>query len=109
MYRTGLYRTEAGACPFAEWFAGLDAAYAAKVTVAIRRLESGHRAGLKNVGAGVAEWKIDWGPGVRIYLAFDGPNFIILLGGGSKTRQNHDIAAAIACWEDYKARKTRKE
>jgi putative component of toxin-antitoxin plasmid stabilization module len=29
----------------------------------------------------------------------------ILLGGGSKKRQQHDISAAVANWQDYKRRK----
>jgi putative component of toxin-antitoxin plasmid stabilization module len=34
---------------------------------------------------------------------------VILLGGGSKRRQQRDIANALACWRDYKARKGKLE
>ena len=47
------------------------------------RLEGGNRSGLKPGGEGVSEWRIDWGPGIRIYLD-DGAKLIILLGGGPK-------------------------
>ena len=49
--------------------------------------------------------KIDWGPGLRIYLAKDGLKIIILIGGGTKKRQQQDIDQALALWEDYRRRK----
>lgn len=54
---------------------------------------------------GIGEYKIDWGPGLRIYLAKDGLKIIILIGGGTKKRQQQDIDHAVALWEDYKRRK----
>jgi putative addiction module killer protein len=60
---------------------------------------------MKGVGAGVHEFRIDFGPGYRVYLGRDGERLVILLGGGSKSRQQNDIAAAQARWVDYKRRK----
>ena len=57
--------------PFAEWFQGLDAVAAAKVTTAVRRLEMGHSSNVKGVGAGVFEYRIDFGPGYRVYFGKD--------------------------------------
>jgi len=54
---------------------------------------------------GIGEYKIDWGAGLRIYLAKDGPKIIILIGGGTKRRQQQDIDHAVALWEEYKRRK----
>jgi putative addiction module killer protein len=34
---------------------------------------------------GIGEYKIDWGPGSRIYLAKDGDQLIVLFGGGTKS------------------------
>ena len=51
------------------------------------------------------ELRIDFGPGYRVYFGKDGDWLIILLGGGIKKRQQHDINAADANWEDYKRRK----
>ena len=45
--------------------------------------------------------------GYRIYLAKDGLKIIILIGGGTKKRQQTDIDEAVALWEDYKRRKAR--
>jgi putative addiction module killer protein len=53
----------------------------------------------------IGEYRIDWGPGYRIYLARDGDAVIILLGGGTKKGQAGDIARAQSLWAEYKARK----
>jgi putative addiction module killer protein len=54
---------------------------------------------------GMGEYKIDYGAGWRIYLAKDGLEIIVLLGGGSKKSQQRDIDQALTLWEDYKRRK----
>ena len=51
------------------------------------------------------EARIDFGPGYRVYFAFDGTELILLLGGGEKHGQYDDIAAAQERWVDYKQRK----
>jgi putative addiction module killer protein len=83
----------------------LDSREAAKVTVAIVRLEQGNLSNTKGVGAGVKEYVIDWGPGYRVYFGQDGDALVILLAGGTKKRQHRDIEAAKARWRDYKRRK----
>lgn len=90
---------------FADWLEGLNASAAAKVTIALTRLERGNFSKVKGVGAGVHEYKIDFGPGYRIYFGKDGELLVILLGGGTKKRQNKDIQAAQECWADYKRRR----
>jgi hypothetical protein len=57
------------------------------------------------VGEGVSEYRLDWGPGYRIYLGQDGDTLVILLGGGAKKGQNKDIENAQAAWREYKHRK----
>lgn len=57
------------------------------------------------MGGGVSEYRIDTGPGYRIYFGRDGDALIILLAGGTKRRQQEDIEAARVRWTDYKARK----
>jgi putative addiction module killer protein len=96
-----------GASPFEKWFSGLDAAAAAKVTVAISRLAQGNLSNVKTVGEGVLEHRIDWGPGYRVYFGRDGMTLVILLTGGTKQRQQRDIETAKALWVDYKRRRTK--
>jgi putative addiction module killer protein len=103
--RVVVYEDEEGCRPFDKWFDALPAEYAVKVLLARGRIEAGQTGGLKSVGEGVQEWRIDWGPGLRIYVAFDGQRLILLLGGGSKRRQQADISAAKRRWEDYQKRK----
>lgn len=98
------YICEDGANPFKRWFDSLDSQAAAKVTTAILRLQMGNTLNLKRIGA-IAEYRIDWGPGYRIYLGEDGGDLIILLGGGTKRRQQADIARAETLFAEYRKRK----
>jgi putative addiction module killer protein len=96
---------ERGRSPFQEWFYALDPQAATIVTVAIERLADGNASRVKAIGEGVAEIRIDRGPGYRIYFGWDGRTLVVLLGGGTKRRQQRDIAEATALWRLYKARK----
>src|SRR5436190_1370368 len=51
---------------FARWFDELDPQAAAKVTVALQRIRQGNLSNAKGVGAGILEYRIDFGPGYRI-------------------------------------------
>lgn len=99
------YNDRNGRSPFAAWFDRLNAPAAAKVTTAVTRLASGNFSNVKGVGSGVFECRIDFGPGYRVYFGNDGESLVILLGGGSKKRQQRDINDAVANWQDYKQRK----
>jgi len=94
-----------GKSPFEDWFSLLDTAAAAKVAVALTRLEQGNLSNAKGVGEGVLEYRINWGPGYRVYFGRDGDVLVILLTGGTKQRQQRDIADAKQKWADYKRRK----
>jgi putative addiction module killer protein len=59
----------------------------------------------KGVGEGVQKYRLDFGPGYRVYFGRDGDVLVILLAGGTKKRQQHDIDAAQARWAAYKRRK----
>jgi putative addiction module killer protein len=98
------YVREDGVNPYRRWFDGLYAQAAAKVATATLRLELGNTSSVKWIG-NIGEYRIDWGPGYRIYLAKDGDAVIILLGGGTKQRQQSDIERAKILWAEYKRRK----
>ena len=91
-----------GRSPFAAWFDQLDTVAAAKVTVALVRLGQGNLSRAKPVGEGVLEYRIDWGPGYRVYFGRDGATLVVLLTGGSKQRQQRDIDRAKALWAEYR-------
>jgi putative addiction module killer protein len=100
------YISDEGESPFRRWFDNLDAPAAAIVTVAIGRLGDGNTSNVKSIGEGAAELKINRGPGYRVYFGWDGKVLVILLGGGTKRRQQNDIEAALRRWSDYKRRKS---
>jgi putative addiction module killer protein len=57
------------------------------------------------VGEGVLEYRLNFGPGYRVYFGRDGATLVILLTGGTKKSQQRDIATAAALWAAYKKRK----
>ena len=99
------YLDAEGGSPYAKWFDRLNVAAAVKVATAIRRMEQGSLSNVKGIGAGVYEYRIDFGPGYRIYFGNDGDRLVILLAGGTKKRQDANISAAKGHWRDYKRRK----
>jgi putative addiction module killer protein len=90
---------------FGAWFARLNAEAARKVTISLYRLKLGNYSNVKTVGRGVLECRIDFGPAYRIYFGKDGEEILIPLCGGSKKRQQDDIARAHGFWLDYKRAK----
>ena len=98
-----------GRSPFARWFDRLDGRAAAKVATVLTRMELGNLSNTRTLGAGVLEYRIDFGPGYRVYFGRDGDELIVLLGGGTKARQQRDIDSARQLWEEYRRRKGREE
>lgn len=102
------YLGKDGSNQFARWFGKLNAQAAVAVRRSIFKMEQGNLSNVKGVGSGVFEYRIDFGPGYRVYFGKDGEELIILLGGGSKKRQSDDIADAQVLWQEYKQRKKNK-
>jgi putative addiction module killer protein len=99
------YLDAGGRSPYAAWFERLNREAAVKVAAALARVQQGNLSNTKGVGAGVYEYRVDFGPGYRIYFGKDGDRMVILVGGGTKKRQQQDIYTALARWQDYKRRK----
>ena len=99
------YIDAAGRSSFGRWFDGLDSVAANKVRTALARIEAGNLSNVRGVGGGVSEYRIHFGPGYRVYMGMDGVTLIVLLGGGDKRRQQHDIRVAQGLWQEYKERK----
>lgn len=98
------YIREDDSNPYQRWFDSLPIAAATKVATAKLRIELGNTSAIKWF-AGIGEYRIDWGPGYRIYLAKEGDTLIVLFGGGSKATQQADIRKAQVLLAEYKARK----
>lgn len=99
------YIREDGSSPFRSWFDDLDSQASAKVATAAVRLELGNLSNVKWISGGLGEYRIDRGPGYRLYLARDGDELIILFVGGTKKRQQSDIERAGVLMGEYKARR----
>ncbi len=78
------------------WFSGLrDRQAKARIVLRIRRLSMGNPGGVRPVGKGVSELRIDDGPGYRVYFVHKNDTLIVLLAGGDKRTQDQDIKTAI--------------
>jgi len=103
------YVDAAGRSPFTKWLRALNVQAAAKVATALERISDGNFSNVKPAGSGVLEYKIDFGPGYRIYFGRDGDRLVILLAGGTKKRQREDIQRAQVNWADYRKRKNQEK
>jgi len=80
---------------YEKWFDSLrDPRARARVDIRVRRLSLGNPGDVKPVGEGVSELRIDYGPGYRVYFVQRLDVLIVLLAGGDKRTQDHDIRAA---------------
>ena len=71
------------------------------------RFAMGNLGDHRNVGGGVWEARVMFGPGYRIYFGKDGPQLVLLLLGGDKSTQSADVARAKVCWKAYQEEKSR--
>ena len=82
---------------FSAWISGLrDAVAAQRIAQRIFRLSFGNPGQHRVLTGGVAEMKIDHGPGYRVYYTKRGDTLVILLCGGDKRTQAKDIDTAQA-------------
>lgn len=93
---------DTGNCPIEEWLSGLrDKVTRARITRQIDKLGRGLFGDRRGVGDGVAELKLDFGPGYRVYYAHIGNITVVLLGGGDKSEQSKDIERAQELWREF--------
>jgi putative addiction module killer protein len=89
------YTDRNGRSPFERWFVRLrDEAAQGAILIRLRRLALGLAGDARSVGAGVFELRVHIGPGYRVYFAWEGPEQVLLLGGGTKATQADDIVTA---------------
>lgn len=82
---------------FADWVDGLrDMPTRIRLRRRINKAKLGNLGDVKSVGDGVWEMREFFGPGWRMYYIQRGDVLIVMLGGGDKSSQEHDIAAAKA-------------
>lgn len=80
---------------FDEWFDGLrDRTTSIRLGVRLDKAQRGILGDVKPVGDGVFKMREFFGPGWRMYYVQHGTVLIVMLGGGDKSSQASDIAAA---------------
>jgi putative addiction module killer protein len=88
---------------FIDWLKNLkDRRAVARIAVRIDRFESGNPGHVRDVGEGVSEMKIDYGPGYRVYYIRRDKVVYLLLCGGDKRTQSKDIAEAKRIAKEWK-------
>lgn len=101
-----IYTTATGRTPFREWLLSLkDLQARAMIRIRLARVQLGNFGDCRPVGEGLSELRINYGPGYRVYFGQDGSTLVILLCGGSKGTQRHDIVRAKSFWNDYRSRR----
>ena len=80
---------------FLRWLRQLrDGATRARLLARLRKASLGNLGDVAPVGDGVSEMREHFGPGWRMYFVQRGDTLIVMLGGGDKSTQVRDIAAA---------------
>ena len=80
---------------FIDWLDGLkDKLTRARLVRRLQKAERGLMGDVEPVGDGVSEMREHFGPGWRMYFIQRGEVLIVMLGGGDKSTQQADIAAA---------------
>jgi putative addiction module killer protein len=99
-----IYKTHTNKIPFLIWYEDLDNKSKAIVTSRIARIRGGNLGDCKQIknGQGLWEFRINYGPGYRLYFGKKGLQIIILLIGGDKGSQANDIKKAKQYWLAYK-------
>jgi putative addiction module killer protein len=66
------------------------------------RFETGNLGDHKDLGSGVWEARMDFGPGYRVYFGKHGRQLVLLLVGGDKRSQSKDIRRAKELWSAFR-------
>ena len=104
-FKIDYYITAAGRKPYKEWIDDLrDVQGRAKIRIRLDRARLGNLGDTRSVGEGVHEFRINYGPGYRVYYGHEDGRLILLLLGGDKSSQTKDITKAKKFWKDYLGR-----
>ncbi|MBV5299038.1 MAG: type II toxin-antitoxin system RelE/ParE family toxin [Rhodoferax sp.] len=82
---------------FTEWLDSIqDGLTVMRLRKRLRKVTLGNLGDVKPVADGVWEMREFFGPGWRMYYVQQSEVLIVMLGGGEKSTQQADIAAAVA-------------
>ena len=80
---------------FRDWLDGLnDQRAQLRIAARLRLAEAGNLGDWRPVGNEVSEMRVNFGPGYRRYFTRRGKILVVMLAGGDKSSQQHDIKRA---------------
>ncbi|MDE0040947.1 MAG: type II toxin-antitoxin system RelE/ParE family toxin [Candidatus Poribacteria bacterium] len=88
--------------PYDRWYDSLDGSTKSRIVLRLSRVEKGNFGDCKSVD-GIFELRFRGG--FRIYFGRIDSSTILLLCGGSKSRQQRDVERAKTYWKEYQERK----
>ena len=88
---------------FKRWVRRLrDKRAVARIDARLRNVALGHFGDTRALGDGIAEMRIAYGPGYRLYFLREGATVVVLLCGGAKGTQRRDIERAKRIARDWR-------
>lgn len=96
------YKTNAGKCPYIEWFNELSIEYQLRVDKRINKLKDGLKGDWKHLtNSKLSELRLDFGKGYRIYYRELDEIIILIVAGSDKKDQVKTIKQAEKYLEDF--------
>lgn len=103
MINIKIYKDQRGQEPFKKWTQRFkNKKIKARIYNRLTRVRLGNFGDYKNIGQGLFELRLHFGPGYRIYYGKIDKEIILLLAGGIKAKQNKDIKKAKQYWQEFK-------
>ena len=104
-YEIRHYISRSGHDPFQTWLEHLrDRRAKLQILRRLNRAELGNFGGHRFCRDGVWGFRVDVGPGYRVYYALYGNSIILLLCGGDKRTQDVEIDRGAGFWRDWQER-----
>ena len=104
-YTLSRFYDDQGNAPYTQWIKGLkDLKAITRIDTRLDRAEEGNFGDHKYLRDGIWAMRIDYGPGYRLYYAFEQKEMVLLLVGGDKKSQDDDITKAVSNWKIYQSR-----
>ena len=86
---------------FEAWLDGLkDRKAQVRIAARLRQAEAGNLGDWKAIGGRLAEMRVDFGPGYRLYFTRRANVVIVVLAGGEKSSQESDMRSAQRILEE---------
>lgn len=105
-FEIAVFQSTEGLAPFERWLTALrDRQAKMHILRRIQCMALGNFGDHKWLGDGIAELRIDHGPGYRVYFCQDGQTIVVLLCAGDKRTQTADIERAREYRFDYERRR----